>query len=530
MSEYSPEPVGRGARFGATWSSPAFDLERDARIEAGRVRRTSRRSGTSASGSMSVAARRRRSSTGPSHARASEGTRFFAGGWAANEARSRELEQRGFRAGPVLEAHADRASTAAIAGAHLAGGHPASGPFRRATSARSTRCSRKRSRTRGSRSRTRSRTWSHYCSQSPVVRSGALVSRSPGQREPPGFAICKVHPGDDGSRVGADPRRATSRGAAAGSVALCFSTRSTQFRRLGLRHAGLGVDAESLDRAPCRLYESVGMRRGRLGSRFARRSSRELAPCALPELPDVHGGRGRRRLRVPQLRKRRSRPGSCASLRAWGAGRRGNGRRRARRASLSRGRRRRARHARRAERGGRRGARGAADRARRMLLHACRSRAGLARRVDRLGIVWIDAHGDLNTPETSPSGNLWGMPFRMLLDGGRRRARGRRARRRAQPRSAGGRVRRRRPGSTTRSTARSRASTRAYVALDLDVLDPSEVDVLIPEPDGLPPTRSRRSSGTSPAGRRSPEWASPASSRPSANAALAARMLAAAGF
>ena len=43
---------------------------------------------------------------------------------------------------------------------------------------------------------------------------------------------------------------------------------------------------------------------------------------------------------------------------------------------------------------------------------------GLARRVDRLGIVWIDAHGDLNTPETSPSGNLWGMPFRMLLDAG----------------------------------------------------------------------------------------------------------------
>ena len=43
---------------------------------------------------------------------------------------------------------------------------------------------------------------------------------------------------------------------------------------------------------------------------------------------------------------------------------------------------------------------------------------GLARRVDRLAVVWIDAHGDLNTPETSPSGNLWGMPFRMLLDGG----------------------------------------------------------------------------------------------------------------
>jgi hypothetical protein len=41
---------------------------------------------------------------------------------------------------------------------------------------------------------------------------------------------------------------------------------------------------------------------------------------------------------------------------------------------------------------------------------------GLAHRFDRLGVVWLDAHGDLNTPETSPTGNLWGMPLRMLLD------------------------------------------------------------------------------------------------------------------
>jgi len=39
-----------------------------------------------------------------------------------------------------------------------------------------------------------------------------------------------------------------------------------------------------------------------------------------------------------------------------------------------------------------------------------------ARTAGRLGVVWLDAHGDLNTPETSPSGNAWGMPFRMLLD------------------------------------------------------------------------------------------------------------------
>ncbi|MBV8479637.1 MAG: arginase family protein, partial [Actinobacteria bacterium] len=43
---------------------------------------------------------------------------------------------------------------------------------------------------------------------------------------------------------------------------------------------------------------------------------------------------------------------------------------------------------------------------------------GLAARYDRLGVVWLDAHGDLNTPESSPSGNQWGMPLRMLIDGG----------------------------------------------------------------------------------------------------------------
>jgi arginase family enzyme len=43
---------------------------------------------------------------------------------------------------------------------------------------------------------------------------------------------------------------------------------------------------------------------------------------------------------------------------------------------------------------------------------------GLSTRHDRLAVVWIDAHGDLNTPETSPSGNEWGMPLRMILDAG----------------------------------------------------------------------------------------------------------------
>ena len=40
----------------------------------------------------------------------------------------------------------------------------------------------------------------------------------------------------------------------------------------------------------------------------------------------------------------------------------------------------------------------------------------LTARHDRLAVVWIDAHGDLNTPATSPSGNEWGMALRMVLD------------------------------------------------------------------------------------------------------------------
>ena len=33
----------------------------------------------------------------------------------------------------------------------------------------------------------------------------------------------------------------------------------------------------------------------------------------------------------------------------------------------------------------------------------------------KLGLVWVDAHGDMNTPETSASGNVHGMPLAALL-------------------------------------------------------------------------------------------------------------------
>jgi arginase len=42
--------------------------------------------------------------------------------------------------------------------------------------------------------------------------------------------------------------------------------------------------------------------------------------------------------------------------------------------------------------------------------------AGHARRGGQpLGLIWVDAHGDMNTPATSPSGNVHGMPLAALL-------------------------------------------------------------------------------------------------------------------
>jgi arginase len=39
----------------------------------------------------------------------------------------------------------------------------------------------------------------------------------------------------------------------------------------------------------------------------------------------------------------------------------------------------------------------------------------------RLGLVWVDAHPDMNTPETSPSGNVHGMPLACIVGMGPRK-------------------------------------------------------------------------------------------------------------
>ncbi len=48
---------------------------------------------------------------------------------------------------------------------------------------------------------------------------------------------------------------------------------------------------------------------------------------------------------------------------------------------------------------------------------AAGSVAGSARQ-RRLGLIWIDAHADFNTPETTPSGNIHGMPLAILTGRG----------------------------------------------------------------------------------------------------------------
>jgi arginase len=44
--------------------------------------------------------------------------------------------------------------------------------------------------------------------------------------------------------------------------------------------------------------------------------------------------------------------------------------------------------------------------------------AGLQRDVADFSLVWYDAHGDFNTPETTPSGFIGGMPLAMLCGRG----------------------------------------------------------------------------------------------------------------
>ncbi len=112
---------------------------------------------------------------------------------------------------------------------------------------------------------------------------------------------------------------------------------------------------------------------------------------------------------------------------------------------------------------------------------------GLAARQDRISLVWFDAHGDLNTPETSPSGNQWGMPLRMLLDSSAVRDEDTvlvGARELDPPELAFLAESRVHRGAEAIPKALEGTGC-TYVAVDLDVVEPSELSVFMPEPGGL---------------------------------------------
>jgi arginase len=108
---------------------------------------------------------------------------------------------------------------------------------------------------------------------------------------------------------------------------------------------------------------------------------------------------------------------------------------------------------------------------------------GLATRHGRLGVVWFDAHGDLNTPETSPSGNAWGMPLRMIIDRGAVDARdvavvGARNLDPPEVEFIAAAGIHDDPGGVLDRV------DQVYVALDCDVFEPSELRSFMPEPGG----------------------------------------------
>jgi arginase family enzyme len=104
----------------------------------------------------------------------------------------------------------------------------------------------------------------------------------------------------------------------------------------------------------------------------------------------------------------------------------------------------------------------------------------LARRRGRIGVVWLDSHGDLNTPESSPSGNAWGMPLRMLIDAGD-----------VAPTDVTLLGARNLDPPETEFIAETgirqelgALPDEIYVAVDLDVIRPGDLDVFMPEPGG----------------------------------------------
>ncbi len=135
----------------------------------------------------------------------------------------------------------------------------------------------------------------------------------------------------------------------------------------------------------------------------------------------------------------------------------------------------------------------------------------VGRHGDRLAVVWFDAHPDLNTPDSSPSGAFHGMVLRTLLGQGPAALLPPPAQRLSARRLVLAGVRAVDPAETRFIEAEgirllpvaqlgdpsplvaavaATGATHVYLHVDLDVLDPGQFTALsVPEPDGLLPAR-----------------------------------------
>ena len=111
----------------------------------------------------------------------------------------------------------------------------------------------------------------------------------------------------------------------------------------------------------------------------------------------------------------------------------------------------------------------------------------LAARNGRIALVWLDAHGDLNTVESSPSGNPWATPLRVIIESGAVEpqdvillgARSLDPPEREYIASIGLRT------DPSELEGTLEGTEGVYVALDVDVFEPGEVHPFMPEPGGL---------------------------------------------
>ena len=327
--------------------------------------------------------------------------------------------------------------------------------------------------------------WRHGGPDHPRPYAVALVAGGRWRRAGRGSALCWHHSGESQLRLGRRARvRRHWRRRGLGLALLLQSF--TEFRRRGATRVGLRRRRRRARPARCRCTSGLECRSCAETTRT--RSRHEPSARPLPGLPHLHGGRASARATSATPAAARSAPASSACPAPGARAARRWPRRRALR-SLSGG-------------GGRRedvleeqtlaiatDASGAAARARRLLLRAHRRRRGPRRyATGRLALVWFDAHGDLNTPESlavrEPLGNASADAARLRARSSRRTSSCIGARSldppegvNASPRSGCAPTRRSRVGALDGARA-------CYVALDVMSLEPREIAAFMPEPGG----------------------------------------------